>query len=65
MEMTFEAAMKELEEIVLRMQDGTLTLDQSLKEFEKAIALVKFCNETLAGAEQKIRLLGGEEDVHA
>ena len=65
MEMTFESAIKELDEIVARMQDGSLTLDQSLKEFERAIGLVRFCNETLTLAEQKIRMLGGEEDVHA
>ena len=53
----FEEAMGELELSVKRLEAGNMSLDDSLLEFEKAIKLVKTCNERLENAEQKVRML--------
>ena len=46
-EVTFEDALKQLEEIVEKMESGELSLDENLKQFEKGSALTKFCQEKL------------------
>lgn len=65
---TFEEAVKRLEEIVRMLEGGTAPLDESLLLFEEGVSLVKFCNEKLDGAEQKVKMLtftpdGGAEEV--
>ncbi len=65
-EWTFETAMARLEEIVVRLESGNCTLDESLKLFEEGTKLTSFCNESLKAAEQKITQLtlatvGGDE----
>lgn len=52
--MTYESAMKRLEEIVVSLEDGGLALDDSVKLFEEGAKLAKFCNEQLKKAENKI-----------
>ena len=61
-DMTFEAAMARLEEIVRALEGGSAGLDQSLGLFEEGITLVKICNAKLEGAEQKVKLLAAGED---
>jgi exodeoxyribonuclease VII small subunit len=56
---SFEAALKELEGIVQTMEGGSAPLEESLKSYERGMALLDFCQDTLARAEQKIRLLDG------
>lgn len=58
--MTYEAAVKRLSEITSKLEDGSLSLDESLKLFEEAAALVVFCNDCLDKAEQKITELSGK-----
>ena len=55
--MKFEEAMQLLEDTVRKLESGSLSLDESLSAFEEAIGLVKFCNEKLEAAEQKVRIL--------
>ena len=55
--MKFEEAMLALDDIVRRLESGAVSLDESLSAFEEAVALVKFCNEKLETAEQKVRIL--------
>ena len=55
--MTFETALRRLEEIVHILEEGNSPLEQSLSVFEEGIRLVKFCNEKLDTAEQKVKLL--------
>ena len=55
--MTFEAAMAELENTVKKLESGSMSLDESLLEFEKAVKLVKICNDKLEVAEQRVRIL--------
>lgn len=60
----FETAMKELEALISRMENNELSLEQSLKDFEKGVALTRVCQSSLQDAEQRVKLLveGVEED---
>ena len=58
----FEEAMLELEGIVKKLEAGSLSLGESLEAFEKAVGLVKLCNEKLQSAEQKVRILTESAD---
>ena len=60
-EKKFEAAMKELEEIVKRLESGDLSLEESLKIFEEGIALSRYCFKKLEEAEKKISILINDE----
>ncbi len=53
----FEAALAELEALVGRMEEGEMTLEQSLSDFERGIALTRTCQQALTAAEQKVSLL--------
>lgn len=53
----FEAALQELEALVLRMENGELSLEDSLKEFERGVNLTRICQQALQSAEQRIKLL--------
>ena len=53
----FEKGLQELESLVGRMEKGDLSLDDSLKSFERGIALARECQAALQDAEQKVRLL--------
>lgn len=59
---SFEESVGRLEEIVRMLENGTATLDQSLKLYEEGIALVRICNEQLDSAEKKIRILTEPQD---
>ena len=54
---TFESAMKRLEEIVNCLESGKATLDESLQLYEEGIHLVSICNNRLDEAEQKIKMV--------
>jgi len=60
--MTFEAAMKRLEEIVNRLESGEEPLEASLKLFEEGSALASLCYGKLKNAEQKIRQISEVEE---
>jgi len=53
----FEKSLAELESIVERMENGELSLEESLKQFERGVNLTKSCQKALADAEQKINIL--------
>lgn len=56
-ELDFEAAIKELETLVERMEQGDQSLEQSLKDFERGVELTRTCQKALKQAEQKVQLL--------
>ena len=56
-----EKAMRELEAIVEQLEAGELTLDKSLKEFEKGVKLSRECEAALKKAEQTVKILMNEE----
>ena len=53
----FEKTLAELEQLVETMEKGDLSLEESIKSFEKGIALTRACRVALAEAEQKVRIL--------
>lgn len=53
----FEESLAELEQLVERMEQGNLPLDESLKLFERGIQLTRGCQKSLQEAEQKVRIL--------
>lgn len=56
-EQTFESAFIRLEEILERMNSGTISLDESLKLYEEADKLIAMCSKRLNDAERKIEIL--------
>lgn len=56
---SFEAALQELESLVQTLESGGAALEDSLKAYERGMVLLRHCQETLAQAEQKIRILDG------
>ena len=54
---TFEEAIYKLEDTVMRLESGSLSLDDSISEFESAGKLIKLCEEKLSSAKQKVRIL--------
>lgn len=56
----FEQALAELEQIVAKLERGELKLEESLKLFERGVALSKQCRKSLDGAELKVKQLLGE-----
>lgn len=64
----FEAAMRDLEQIVERLEHGDLPLEESLKAFERGILLTRSCQNALKEAELKVEILlkkAGEARVEA
>lgn len=59
---SFEATMKELEQVIGQLEQGNLELDQALAAFEKGIKLSKTCQRLLTQAEQKVSRLVAEAD---
>lgn len=64
-EFDFEHALQELEELVGRMEGGALSLEESLKSFERGIELTRACQKALREAEQKIEILLGHDEKAA
>lgn len=56
-ELDLEGALEKLELLVESLEQGDLSLEESLKAFEAGIKLTRQCQETLATAEQKVQLL--------
>ena len=56
-EMKFETALGKLEEIVKQLEEGDLSLDDSLKMFEEGVKLSRVCSTKLAAAERRIEIL--------
>ena len=64
----FEKTLQDLEALVERLEQGELTLEESLQEFERGIALTRRCQQALRDAEQRVKILtekGTEQDFQA
>jgi exodeoxyribonuclease VII small subunit len=59
----FEAALEELEGLVERMEEGKLSLEESLATYERGIALSRACQKSLDAAEQRIQILTEKNGV--
>ena len=53
----FEDSLAELEQLVEKMEQGDITLEESLKSFERGVTLTRTCQKALQEAEQKVQLL--------
>ena len=57
---SFEEAMTRLEEIVRMLENGKVSLDESIKLYEEGVALVNSANTLLTNAKQKLMTVSGE-----
>jgi exodeoxyribonuclease VII small subunit len=60
--LTFEQAIKELTAIVGKIEQGEITLGDSLQQYEKGMALIKHCRKILQDAEKRIEKIASEQD---
>ena len=59
---TFERNLKQLEEVVARLEQGDLPLDEAMKLFEEGMRLSRMCSQRLTTVEQEIKKLVAEGD---
>lgn len=62
-ELTFEAALKELEETVAKLENGDLTLEQSLALYERGQQLATQCQTQLEQASLRVEQLTGDGEI--
>jgi len=62
-EKKFEKSLEKLEGIVRKMEEGDMSLEDSLKAFEEGIKLSRFCADRLDEAERKVEILLREDDT--
>lgn len=55
----FEESLGKLQQIVARLEDGSLPLEESMQQFENGIGLLRQCYQVLEAAEQRIEILTG------
>ena len=61
---SFENSMEELENVVKKLEEGKLTLNDSIEESERGMVIVRACREELTKAKQKVtRVLQNGEEV--
>ena len=60
--LNFEDSLQELETLVSSLEKGELSLEESLKTFEKGIKLTRNCQQSLNDAEQKVQVLLEQDD---
>ena len=58
----FDKTLQRLEDLVNAMEEGELSLEESLKAFEEGVKLTRECQKLLDDAEQRVNLLVAEED---
>ena len=56
-EMEFEAALKRLENIVENLENGELSLEVALKQYEEGVRMADICSKRLTEAEKKVEVL--------
>ena len=59
----FEAALNELEGIVKKLEEGDLTLENSLALYERGVELSRFCHARLEDAEKRIEILNERGEI--
>ncbi len=60
---TFEQAIERMEQIISRLSDGNLGIDESVALYEEGVKLAAFCDEKIKEAQRKITLLQEKENV--
>ena len=59
----FEKSLQQLEDIVHKMEQGKLSLEQSLDSFEDGVKLTRHCQDVLKTAEQRVSKLTESNDA--
>ena len=59
---SFEKDLKRLEDIVSKMEEGDIPLDESMKLFEEGIKLSRLCSERLDKAEKKVEIITADKN---
>lgn len=59
--LSFEQAMQQLEEIVVQLENGEQTLQETISLYQRGQALVQYCLQLLDQAELTIRTLNNEK----
>ena len=62
-DINFEEALAELETLVTQMEGGDLSLDESLKAFERGVRLTRQCQQVLSAAELKVQTLSASGEL--
>jgi exodeoxyribonuclease VII small subunit len=60
--LSFEQAIKKLTDIVSKIEDGQISLEQSLTQYEQGMELIKHCRGILQKAEKKIEEISKEKE---
>ena len=60
--MGFEQAIGELSDIVAKIEQGRIPLQDSLQQYERGMTLIKHCREILSKAEKKIEKISAEDN---
>jgi len=60
--LSFEQAIKKLTDIVSKIEDGQISLEQSLTQYEQGMELIKHCRAILQKAEKKIEEISKEKE---
>jgi len=59
----FEQALEELNQLVNKMENGDISLEDALKHFERGIQLTRQCQQALQEAEQKVSILSEKNNT--
>lgn len=62
---TFEEKIEQLEALVSQMEEGGMTLEETLKRYESGVKLAAELKKELAAAEEKLSILGEESAEEA
>ena len=63
--LSFEDAIKELTNIVGKIEQGQIPLQDSLEQYEKGMALIKLCRTILQKAEERIEKISKEQETES
>lgn len=56
-DLPFETALKKLEDIVQNLENGDLSLEAALKQYEEGVRMADICSKKLTEAEKKVEVL--------
>ena len=61
-EKSFEDGLAKLENITKELEEGDLSLEESLKHFDEGVKLAEYCNNKLSNAQRKVEILLKKDD---
>jgi exodeoxyribonuclease VII small subunit len=64
-EMSYEQAIEELEAIITRIEEGTVALEDSVRQYQRGTALIRRCREILDKAEQVVQVIDAAREHDA